>query len=60
MVFVSGMPVCCRHTGIQSTGRLIRKRKYWLRLDFLFEKGVFHTNFSITAPDFFISPEILG
>ena len=32
-----------------------KKPEYWPRLDFLFGKGVFHTNFSVTAPEFLIS-----
>lgn len=32
----------------------------WPKLDFLFLKGCFHTNFNITAPEFLLSAEMLG
>ena len=37
-----------------------KKPGCWPRLDLLFEKGVFHTNFGITAPEILISPEFSG
>ena len=47
-----------------STGPIIRKPEtlaLWLdcHISYL-RKGVFRTNFSVTAPDFLISPGILG
>ena len=46
---------------IYSASPLInRKLLAYSRLYFLFEEAWFHTNFSITAPDFLVSPGIFG